>query len=115
MRAAKKLYSPASFSMAETWPGSVVTSKRGCRLGEEAEERVNHEGWVLFDGCADVLGESCLREGHSNAAVRDIPRGTEQFTLGKKSEQRVQIGFGIEIERRRSSPDLAENNVGEFR
>ena len=34
--------------------------------------------------------------------------------VGQHGEQRVQIGFGVEIERRRLAPDAAEHDLGVF-
>ena len=90
-------------SMVEA--GSAKRPKRGWAMS----------GLVLFDGRADADGECGLGEGNGDAAVRDVAGGVNQLALGQDGEQGVEIGFGIEIERRRLAPDAAENDFGVLR
>ena len=62
----------------------------GGRLGEEAEERMDHERLILLDGCADALGKCSLGQGYGDAAVGDVAGGTEQLALGEHGQQLVQ-------------------------
>jgi hypothetical protein len=70
---------------------------------------------ILLDGGADSFGKGGLRQGNSDAAVGDVAGGAKQLALGQDGQQRVQIGFGVEIERRRLCPRAAENDLGVFR
>ena len=105
----------ASSSIAATWFGLGGDEHGGGGLGEEAEERMNHQRLILLDGGADALWECGLGQGNGDAAVGDVARGVEQLALGQHGKQRVQIGFGVEIERRRLAPDAAENHLGVLR
>ena len=86
----------------------------GSGLGEQAEERMNHEGLVLLDGSADILWKSGLGQGYREAAVREVAGGTEQLMVGEDGEQGVEIGFGVKVKRRRLAPQAAKNYLGVF-
>ena len=58
------------------------------------------------------LAERGLGCGDGDAAVGDVARGMDELAGGESFKQRVQVGFGIKVERRRRAPEAAENHLG---
>ena len=61
------------------------------------------------------LRKCCLRQSDGDAAVGDVAGRVNQLPVGQHAEQSVQVGFGIQIERRGRAPQRAQNGLGVFR
>ena len=105
MRAAKKLYFVGQlFDLGKRRSGRAVT-----RTVEAGSAKRPKSGCASSDGSCSTwrrcLWRSSLREGDGDAAVGDIARGVHELALGEHGKQVVQLGFGVEIERRRRAPE----------
>ena len=77
MRAERKLSSASDFFDFRNVVDRSGDEHGGGGLGEEAEERMNHQRLVLLDRGADAFAEGGLSECHSDAAVGDVAGGME--------------------------------------
>ena len=96
--------------------GWVRGHSTSTRLGKESEERMTISDWILLDRCAESPWEmpACAR---ATAMPPSAMSHAERIKLavGQHGQQCVQIGLGVQIERRRLAPDAAQNRFGILR
>src|SRR4051812_6922467 len=94
--------------------GGRADQHRARRLGKQTEQRMLAEGTLLLDGGSDAFGERGLSCSHGNSAIGNVASGVNELAIREGLQQRVQIRFGIQIERRRCAPETVEQDLGVF-